>query len=205
MPKGSTIIVNDASGNLELYAPRRGEPADQFTVMSFGSPNAVHLTRRGPLLRVSATVPNIDLLLRSPQDSNVTLHTGRGSINVADAQSVVNAGTDHGDITMMIPQYGNATIGTGNMTIIFGAKKWPGTLHFSDGKGDVEIYVNENAKARVHLHTADGTIFTDFNLRGQSSGNSETIDAPINGGAKQSIDVEVGTGTIRLLQLKPQV
>lgn len=199
------MIVDDKSGNLQLYAPRRGEPADEFTIESFGRPGAVRFERSGPLVRVSSVVPGTDLLVRAPIDSRVELKTGHGSINVADAKSIVDAHTARGDVTMLIPRYGNATIGRGNMTVIFASTDWPGTLHFNDGRGDVQIYVNENAKAHVHLHTGHGTIFTDFNLRGRSNGTSETIDAPINGGAKRSIDVEVGAGTIRLLQLKPQV
>jgi DUF4097 and DUF4098 domain-containing protein YvlB len=91
------------------------------------------------------------------------------------------------------------------MSVIFAATDWPGTLHFSSDNGNIELYVNENAKAHVRLHTDDGTVFSDFNLRGTSSGNSETIDAVINGGGPRSVDVEVKTGSIRLMQLKPQV
>jgi DUF4097 and DUF4098 domain-containing protein YvlB len=133
------------------------------------------------------------------------LSTQKGNINVADFEGVVNAHTGRGDIKMLIPLYGNASIGTGNMSVIYAATNWPGTLHFSTGTGNIELYVNENAKAHVHLHSDNGTVFSDFNLRGNSSGTSETIDSVINGGGPRSIDVEVHTGSIRLMQLKPQV
>ena len=111
----------------------------------------------------------------------------------------------HGDIKMLLPQYGNARAGTGNVSVIFASTSWPGTLHFSAERGDVELYVNETAAAHIHLRTLHGTIFTDFPLTGTAAGTSETIDGSINGGAKRAIDVFVREGSIRLLQLKPQV
>jgi hypothetical protein len=91
------------------------------------------------------------------------------------------------------------------VSVIFASTTWSGTLHFSADKGDVELYVNETAAARVHLRALHGTIFTDFPLKGSASGTSETIDGSINGGSRRGVDVFVRDGSIRLLQLKPQV
>lgn len=135
----------------------------------------------------------------------MNLTTDNGSIMVADFEGTVNAHVGQGNIKMLIPQYANASIGTGNISVIFASTDWPGTLHFSAQHGNIEIYVNENAKAHVRMHTDDGTVYSDFPLRGTSHGNNETIDAPINGGGPRSIDVEVATGSIRLMQLKPQI
>ncbi len=54
------------------------------------------------------------------------------------------------------------------------------------------------------LHTENGTLFTDFGLRGVSNRASETIEGDINGGGMQRIDVETLNGAIRLLRLQPQ-
>jgi DUF4097 and DUF4098 domain-containing protein YvlB len=163
------------------------------------------IVARGRSITITAPGPGLNYLIRGPKGAVLDLSTRDGSINVADFDGVVIAHADRGDIKMLIPEYGNASVGTGNISVIFASTTWPGMLHFSAVKGDVELYVNENAAARVHLHTDNGTIFTDFPLKGTASGTSETIDAAINGGAKRGIDVEVRDGSIRLLQLKPQV
>jgi hypothetical protein len=54
----------------------------------------------------------------------------------------------------------------------------------------------------------DGTIFTDFPLKGTAHGLSEMIEGTINSPAlhsKRRIDAFVRDGSIRLLQLKPQM
>ncbi|HET9392925.1 MAG TPA: DUF4097 family beta strand repeat-containing protein [Candidatus Rubrimentiphilum sp.] len=192
-------------GDISVYAPERGQPDSMFTISANADVPQGSIVARGRSITVSAPGPDLNYLIRGPKGAVLTLATSRGSINVADFDGVVNASTGTGDIKMLIPQYGNATAGTGNISVIFASTTWPGTLHFSSAKGDVELYVNENAAAHVHLHTDNGTIFTDFPLKGTASGTSETIDSTINGGAKRAIDVEVRDGSIRVLQLKPQV
>ncbi len=88
---------------------------------------------------------------------------------------------------------------------MFGDAQWPGTLHFSAERGDVEVWVPATADANVDLHTDHGTIFTDFNLRGSASGNVETIVGAIGRGGSRKIDVRVTNGSIRMLKLTPQM
>lgn len=157
------------------------------------------------LVRATARVPGVRFLIRAPSGTALDLATKRGNINVADIEGIVNAHADAGDIKMLIPRYGSASAGTGNISVIYASADWPGTLHFTAVHGNIEIYVNEHAKSRVHLHTDSGTVFSDFDLRGTSHGTSETINGAINGGGPRSIDVTVGTGSIRMMQLKPQI
>jgi hypothetical protein len=88
--------------------------------------------------------------------------------------------------------------------VLMGATQWPGTLDFSTRHGDIEVWISAKAAFGVHLHTADGVLFTDFGLRGTSSGSAETIDGSVNGGSAQRVDVETPSGSIRLLRLQPQ-
>jgi hypothetical protein len=207
LPVGATIALKVARGNISAYAPERGQPASQYTIEGYGA-NAgeeTHIRKQGRGLAVTTAGFGTDFLIRGPKGVLLDLYTARGSINVADFDGVVNARARQGDIKMLLPQYGNARAGTGNISVIFASTSWPGTLHLSAEKGDVELYVNETAAAHIHLRTLHGTIFTDFPLKGTASGTSETIDGSINGGAKRAIDVFVRDGSIRLLQLKPQV
>lgn len=205
LPPGSQFIVHTLRGDISAYAPRRDQAPSEYTIEAYGPENATIIQRTGKTLSIDATANGVNYLIRGSRGSVMTLDTQQGSINVADVDAVVNARDTSGDITMLIPQYGNAKVGQGNIDVTFASTTWPGTLHFIDARGDITLYVNEQAAARVHLHTNRGTIYTDFPLHGSANGSSETIDGAINGGAARAIDVEVGTGAIRLLQLKPQV
>ena len=204
-PPGATIVARNISGNIEGYAPERGQPADMYTVAAYGPPGSITLNKAPLLVTAKANIPGVNFLVRGPKGGSMDLSTGVGNIHVGDFEGIVNAHTGRGDISMLIPMYGSASIGTGNMSVIFASTDWPGTLHFTIGNGNVELYVNEHAQAHVRLHTDNGSLFTDFPLRGTSHGNNETIDGVINGGGPRSIDVWVHNGLIRLLQLKPQI
>ena len=203
---GGTIAVRNMQGDINAYAPAHGQPQNEYTVWAYAAGAAPAIVTAHPLLiTAAARVPGVRFLIRGPAGAAMDLSTQRGNINVADFEGIVNAHVDRGDVKMLIPLYGNASIGTGNMSVIFAATDWPGTVHFTTESGNVELYVNENAKAHVRLHTGNGTVYSDFNLRGTSNGTSETIDTVINGGGPRSVDVEVKTGSIRLMQLKPQI
>ena len=109
-----------------------------------------------------------------------------------------------GNVQIILPGYVEARVGTGRLSATMGAMQWPGTLHFSTESGDIEVWVNENAKFHIRMHTDNGTLFSDFDLRGRSAGSAETIDTDINGGGAQSIDIESKAGAIRLLKLHPE-
>lgn len=206
MPAGGTIVVHNLQGDVNAYAPARNQPPNEYTVAQYGGgPKAVDLKVGRLLVTAQSLRPGVQFLIRAPKGGTLDLNTNQGAINVADFEGVVNAHSDRGDVKMLIPQYGNVSVGTGNISVIFASTDWPGTLNFSAVNGNVELYVNQYAKAHVRLHTADGTVFSDFPLRGTSAGTSETIDSSINGGGPRSIDVEVQHGGIRLMQLKPQI
>ncbi len=203
---GGTVLVRSIAGDINAYAPARGEPADRFTISAYtGSPAGVAFSVQRLVVHASARVPGVRFLVRAPRGTALDLETQTGNIGVADYDGVVNAHAGSGDIKMLIPSFGSASTGHGNISVIFASDSWPGTLRFASDDGNVEVYVNEHARARVRMHTDDGTVFSDFNLTGTSSGTAETIDAPINGGGPRSIDIEVKRGSIRVMQLKPQV
>ncbi|HKU68197.1 MAG TPA: hypothetical protein VJP85_10505 [Candidatus Baltobacteraceae bacterium] len=207
-PPGATIVARNIHGNIDAYAPERGQPPDQYTVAAYGPPGSVSIKKANLLVAATATRPGVNFLLRGPKGGAMDISTQQGDIHVGDFEGVVNAHTDRGNIAMLIPQYGSASIGTGNMSVIFASTNWPGTLTFTIGSGNVELYVNEHAQARIRLHTDNGTLFTDFppqTLKGRSHGTNETLEGTINGGGPRSIDVEVRSGIIRVLQLKPQI
>jgi hypothetical protein len=204
---GGVVNVTNLRGNVSIYAPARGQSPTAFTLTATGADAQRDVVVQRVRNRITIITHGLgsDLLLRGSGGTVMEITALRGNINAADFNGIVNARTDHGDIKMLLPQYGTAYAGTGNVSVTFAGTTWPGTLHFLAGKGDVELYVNQNAAAHIHLRALHGTIFTDFPLKGTARGSSEEIDGAINGGAKRGIDVFVHDGSIRLLQLKPQM
>ncbi len=206
---GATLEVRVAQATLDVYQPERGQARNLFTVASIAPgkatpPPAPRLrgTPRGVV--VNAPNPLQSLLVRVPDAVNLAVQSTRGDVNVTDIRGGAAVVAAHGNVTMMLPAYGEASVGQGNIDATIGSTDWPGTLHFSTQRGDVVLRVPATAAFVAHLHTGAGTLFTDFPLRGTSQGQSETIDGSVNAGETRRIDVETSAGSIRLLKLQPQ-
>ncbi|HVR45778.1 MAG TPA: DUF4097 family beta strand repeat-containing protein [Candidatus Binatia bacterium] len=206
---GATLEVRVAQATLNAYQPENGQRRDLFTVAATVAakakpPPAPRLlaTRHGVVVNAPSALQS--LLVRVPDAASLAVQSRQGDVNVTDIRGSAIVVASHGNVTMMLPAYGQAAVGQGNVTATIGSTDWPGTLHFSTQRGDVVLRVPAIAAFAVHLHTGSGTLFTNFALRGTSQGSSETIDGSVNGGGARRIDVEVTAGSIRLLKLQPQ-
>lgn len=201
-----TVVVSNA--NVNVYKPAAGQPSDQFTVaateLENTNPAPPTIARAGNGVVIRETDPLYGMLVRLPDRVNLVVQATKGNINVTDVTGAIDVRTGQGNVRIMVPGVAQAQTTTGNIDATIGATQWKGTLKFVAGTGDVTVYVPEIAKFRARLHTDDGTIFTDFGLRGTSSGSNETIDAPVNGGSAYGVDIEAHRGTVRLLRLTPQ-
>ena len=214
--------VLDERGTIYAYAPAFGDPSNKYTVQQSSAVKnaAIRLkaTRSeltvcpAPLEARGATasciadhVAPVDYTIRVPKQAHASFFTANGEIHVTDVAGPVDARVRTGNIKIQIPSYANAATEDGNITVLFGDAQWPGTLHFSSEHGDVEVWVPATADAEVALHTDHGTIFTDFNLRGTSKGNAETIVGSIGRGGSRKVDIHVTNGSIRMLKLTPQM
>lgn len=201
-----TVVVKDA--NVNVYKPEAGQSPDQFTVAASALPNTnpvpPKIETAGNGIVVRADAPLYGLLLRLPDRADLDVESEKGNVNVTDVSGAIRVHAGKGNVHIMVPGVAEASTGTGNVDVTIGATQWKGTLKFSADQGDVTVYIPEIAKFHARLHTDDGTIFTDFGLRGTSSGSNETIDASVNGGASFGVDIESRHGTVRLLRLTPQ-
>jgi len=206
---GDTLSVVAKNATVNVYKPAVGDPPDRYTIATsidkkLAPPPPPHIRHAGKGIVVDAPDPLYSLLVRLPDKVNLIVQTTIGNINVTDVTGNVDVNAGTGNVKVMVAGYAQATAQTGNVEVTIGTTTWPGTLHFATGTGDVTIYVPEIAKFHVHMHTDNGTLFTDFGLRGTSSGTSETIDANVNGGSPYGIDIESHAGVVRLLRLAPQ-
>jgi hypothetical protein len=206
---GTTLSVRIINAPLNAFAPEARQRRDLFTVaataLSKGAvppPPLLRPAARG--LLVTAPNPLAALLVRVPNNVNLVVDSRRGDVSVTDISGNARIVARDGNVTLMLPGYAQAAVGQGNLKVTMGANDWPATLHFSTQNGDVQLRVRATMGFTVHLHTDDGALFTDFGLRGISSGHSETIDGNVNGGGPRRIDVETGSGGVQLLRLQPQ-
>ncbi len=200
-----TVMVSNADVN--AYKPAAGEPSDRFTVAATApssEPPAPKIRRAGNGIVITAPDPLAQLLIRVPDRVNLVVDSKSGAVNVTDVTGNVDVSAGKGDVRVMVPGYAQASTQNGHLAVTFGATNWPGTLKFYNGNGDIEVYIPEIAKFHVRMHTDNGTLFSDFGLKGTSEGTAETIDGPVNGGGVQGVDIEAKHGTIRLLRLAPQ-
>jgi hypothetical protein len=206
---GATLTVRVANATVNAYQPAAGEPRNRFTIAATAAkgaqPAAPHLRGERGGTVVEASEPIASLLVRVPEGVQLVVDSQQGDVNVTDISGTAQIVARHGSVRVFVrDSYAQVETGEGNISVAMGAVQWPGTLHFSARHGDVEISIEETAKFRVHLVTENGTLFTDFNLRGTSNGNAETIDGDVNGGGDSAIDVRVERGSIRLLRLHAQ-
>jgi hypothetical protein len=206
---GNTLSVRVAGAQFSAFAPEARQRRDLFTVSATALQKGA--TPPAPLLRpavhgllVTAPVPLAALLVRVPDRVDLVVDSQRGDVSVTDISGNARIVAGNGNVTLMLPGYAQAVVGQGNLKVTMGASDWPGTLHFATKNGDVQLRVRATVGFTVHLHTDDGALFTDFGLRGVSSGRSETIDGSVNGGGPRRIDVETGSGGVQLLRLQPQ-
>lgn len=202
-----TVRVADAT--LNAYQPAMGQARNRFTVSPTARgrkapPPAPRIRPAANGVTVDAPEPLANLLVRVPDGVRLIVDSQRGDVNVTDITGDAQVTAQRGNVTIMLPGYAQASSGRGNVSVTMGSTTWHGTLHFSSQRGDVQVSLPDKTAFTVHLHTDDGTLFTDFDLRGTSQGNAETIDGSVNGGGPRRIDVEAHYGSIRLLRLHPQ-
>ncbi len=205
---GARMTVRVAAANVGVYQPAIGEPRTKFTVAATAlgnvPPAAPHIAPEPGGIAIDAPDPLAQLLLRVPDGVRLDLRVGRGHVELTNLTGSAIVHDDDGDVQILVPGTAQASVGTGSIRATLGATHWRGTLHFSARTGNVTVWINEKARFVARLHTDRGTLFSDFNLRGNSSGTSETIDEAVNGGSKRAVQITVHSGSIRLLRLSPQ-
>jgi hypothetical protein len=205
---GDTMTIRVSKATVNAFQPATGEARNRFTVAATAlaktTPAAPKMRPERNGVRVESDDPLGTLLVRVPDGVDVDIDSHDGDVHVTNIQGNARVRALSGNVQIILPGYAQATVGTGRLSVTMGALAWPGTLHFSTGNGDVELWVNENAKFHVRMHTGNGTLFSDFDLRGSSAGTAETIDTDVNGGGTQGIDIETAAGAIRLLKLHPE-
>jgi DUF4097 and DUF4098 domain-containing protein YvlB len=167
---------------------------------------------------ISFNVHNrVDVEIHMPREGKVNLHTGDGSIQLANFKGEMDlrTGDGHQDIDavdgalrarasdghitaagrfdLLELETGDGRIEARAQSGSTIASSW--TVHTGDGS--VTLQLPENFAADVDLHTGDGHITADIPLAVDGRLSEKNIHGKINGGGKL-ITVHTGDGSIRL-------
>ncbi|HTZ98284.1 MAG TPA: DUF4097 family beta strand repeat-containing protein [Terriglobales bacterium] len=159
----------------------------------------------------------VDVEIHMPREGQMNLHTGDGSIEVANFKGNMDleSGDGHQEITSADGTL-RAKTGDGHITVSgrfdglelttgdgrIEARALPGsamtsswTLHTGDGS--VRLQLPDNFAADVDLHTSDGHINLDFPITVEGRLGEKNIHGKINGGGNL-LTVHTGDGSIEI-------
>ncbi len=143
---GSTLTVRIDSGTVNAYQPATSQRRDLFTVAATAVANGTpppapqHPRNAGRAGRACRRLFD-SLLVRVPDGVNLAIESARGDVNVTDISGNASVIALEGNVNVKVPGYAQAAVGDGNLSVMMGAQRWPGTLRFSTHHGDIELWI----------------------------------------------------------------
>lgn len=184
-----TIIINDASGNIEVHS---GSSSGGVTVQTikqadgFGNPKDEQVSYTpgpgGNSLTIDFAGGNgsVDFNVTVPDNSNLNLQTNSGDITVDGINGQISMSTRSGDITATNDTFsGSAKLTTDSGAITAKQDQLNGPTTLSTGSGDI---------------TFDGAINSSGNY--QFTTSSGNIDATLSGNTGLEVNASTENGTV---------
>jgi hypothetical protein len=153
-----------------------------------------------------AEQPKVKMIIHIPAHCRVRLKTVTGSAIIQDVQAAVRAEVITGTLTLInLGDIIDAQVVTG--TILYDGVLPETDNHFSATTGKVQLNLDQDPDAQVHVKTVTGHIFCDFDLTNQKRGGSFTGDhlSGIIGKGSNNLWAKTVTGTVHLKRRLPSV
>lgn len=159
-------------------------------------------------LHVSVTLPqNADLNLHTGDGSikgsrlhgNLDLNTGDGSIHVEDVEGQLSARSGDGGIHVD-GRFDALKIETGDGSIhaeINRGSKMASSWYLHSGDGSIEVTVPEDFSAYLDAHTGDGSIRSDLSALSDEDKHHNSLRGKLNGGGPV-LELRSGDGSIHV-------
>lgn len=150
--------------------------------------------------------PKVKMIIRIPAHCQVRLKTVTGSAVIEDVQAAVWAEVITGTLTLInLGDVIDAQVVTG--TILYDGVLPETDNHFSTTTGKVQLNLDEEPDALVHVKTVTGRIYCDFNLANQKRGGSFSGDhlSGVIGKGTSNLWAKAVTGTIHLKRRLPDL
>lgn len=157
---------------------------------------------------------SIDYDVTTPRSTNLTAHTGSGSIQINGMQSFVSADSGSGSLHLSLAASSEVKAHTGSGSIHIdgiagglnastgsGSIEVAGNLttdwHLSTGAGSIRLKLADNARFTLDASTGAGTVHIDQPIVMQGSLNRHHVSGTVNGGGP-TIRATTGAGSITI-------
>jgi hypothetical protein len=157
---------------------------------------------------------SIDYDVTTPRSTNLTAHTGSGSIQIAGMQSSVTADSGSGSLHLSLAASSNVKAHTGSGSIHIdgvagglnadtgsGSIEVAGNLttdwHLSTGSGSIRLKLADNARFTLAAGASAGSVHIVQPIVMQGSLNGHHVSGTVNGGGP-TIRATTGAGSITI-------
>src|SRR5258706_3027797 len=187
-----TIIINDASGNIQVHSGDSSGSVNVQTIKQadgFGNPKDEHVTYNKSPDGSSLTIDfaggsgSVDFNVTVPGNSNLNLQTSSGDVTVDSINGQISMSTDRGDITATNDTFSGSTkltTGSGDITAKQDLLNGPATLHTDSG--DITFDGAINGNGNYQFTTGHGDINATLSDNTGLDVNASTDNGSINSG-----------------------
>jgi hypothetical protein len=192
---GSITIRGNSTSRIEVVAikraPSRGRLA-QIEVKSDRSGNRLSIETRRFFREGNAAV---ELEISVPEDTELDLNTGAGTIDVRNTQGEIRAHSGAGEIRLYdVSAEVRAEVGAGKIEF---EGRPEGSCHFQTGAGEIELRFPQDLSAELDLSTGLGTVSVSFPVTGRTE--SRHVRGEMGPGpATASVSAQTGLGSVRV-------
>ena len=212
---GAVEVVSHSGTTVEVRVKKKGDNKESFVVTYEQDGNDVKVVgeREGSFFRRSS---NVQFIIKVPEDYNVDLRTGGGSINLSKLRGQVEAYTSGGSIRLGHIE-GDVNVKTSGGSIKVEEVAGNINAHTSGGSikatitkqptkdcklttsgGSVTAYLSPSIAVDLVASTSGGTVGSEFDVNG--SLKKQSLKGTINGGGPQLV-LKTSGGSVRVKKL----
>jgi len=142
---------------------------------------------------------HVDVVIQVPTQTSLSLKTlNGGGITVENISGEIDADNLNGPITVTNAS-GSVLAHSNNGKIVVSLNKVvpDKAMSFSTLNGEIDVTLPPDVKANVRMRTGNGDIYTDFDMKMDSTGNASVVEDGRNRGGRYRVRLDRSmTGTI---------
>ena len=207
VPEGKRVLValgagrieaRNVSGNLFLDTGSGGIRTTGTTGVLNLDTGSGDVTVDGADGDVNIDTGSGEVIVRSVRGPGLNVDTGSGGVSVDGVvASEINVDTGSGDVRITDASTEEVSIDTGSGDVEVVTVGRAASFNIDTGSGDVTISLPDSYAGRVRLETGSGHLVTDLPIT-LTSKDEDEIRGTIGSGGSAEIQVETGSGSIRL-------
>jgi hypothetical protein len=188
VPAGKRLLVALAAGMIEA------SNVDGDLYLDTGS-GSIRVTETTGVLNLDTGSGDVSV---DGADGEVSIDTGSGNVDVSSVRgSDFNVDTGSGDVTILGARTGDVSVDTGSGNVRVVTVSGNASFSVDTGSGNVTIAVPDGYAGNISFETSSGIMNTALPID-LTRKDEDEIRGRIGGGGSAHIDVESGSGDIRL-------